>query len=274
MSNALPAQNDRPLLGALHQTKAAEKNKKNNTEECFKEQFLPPLLSSFQSPPVIVIVKKNNIRYPFPLSLSSRRACARGEPLESGHCSGWVRGHSPTSVGNWCGRGPGGHFILGGAFHTGGTFYSRVTFHSWVTFHSGVTFLLHGRAAERQRSPGGYPSAQPHCSQLLLVPEQIGAASTKLWPSCCALTPTQHSAQPRGAMSISLQGKTPSEGVVSLLTPHRAQPAPCTFSGSLCSTMSGSGQDLGRCTQNVLLQQVAAETLPHMSASAENSRAG
>lgn len=122
--------------------------------------------------------------------------------------------------------------------------------------------------------PWGLSISQPHCSQLLLVPEQIGAASTKLWPSCCAMTPTQHSAQPRGVMSISLQGKTPSEGVVSLLTPHRAQPAPCTFSGSLCSTMSGSGQDLGRCTQNVLLQQVAAETLPHMSASAENSRAG
>lgn len=273
MSNALPAQNDRPLLGALHQTKAAEKNKKNNTEECFKEQFLPPLLSSFQSPPVIVIVKKNNIRYPFPLSLSSRRACARGA-LGKRPLLGVGAGTQPHVSGELVWKGSRGTFHTGGAFHTGGTFYSRVTFHSWVTFHSGVTFLLHGRAAERQRSPGGYPSAQPHCSQLLLVPEQIGAASTKLWPSCCALTPTQHSAQPRGAMSISLQGKTPSEGVVSLLTPHRAQPAPCTFSGSLCSTMSGSGQDLGRCTQNVLLQQVAAETLPHMSASAETSRAG
>lgn len=50
-----------------------QKQLKKPTEECCKEQFLPSPLPFFQSPLIIIIVK-NNISCPFPLSLASRRA--------------------------------------------------------------------------------------------------------------------------------------------------------------------------------------------------------
>ena len=47
-------------------------------------------------------------------------------------------------------------------------------------------------------------------------------------------------------------------------SPPQTHPTGCARP---CQSM---GRGLGRCTWNVLLQQVAVETLPHMSASAEN----
>lgn len=66
-----------------------------------------------------------------------------------------------------------------------------------------------------------------------------------------------------GVMCIILQRKTLPKGAV----PCKTHPKPPC---KLCSTVSTNGTGLGRCTWNVLLQQVAVETLPHMSASAEN----
>lgn len=205
-----------------------QKQLKKPTEECFKQQFLPrpPLLASFQSPLVIIIVR-NTMRCPFPLSLSSRRALpARG--CASSHWKAATAGegeqrHSP-----------------------------RPQWRNQTSIHQhGVTFFLPGRQQPRGWKHNGPLRAIHQPSPIVpeheLVPEQTGAEFTKPGMSHLALTPAQQLFSPReGGVSACQQRPHPRE-LWHRRTLTKPIPALLHIAKSPRSTTLASGKDFWRC---------------------------
>lgn len=114
--------------------------------------------------------------------------------------------------------------------------------------NSRLNFLLRGRQQRRlemQRSPGGHPSAQPHCSGEVLHSSRANRSCVyRTWiePFCHNSSPA--TVQPCRRMCISLPRKTPSKGVVSLQNPYQTH---LHIAKRRRSTVLASGKDFGRC---------------------------